>query len=268
MKRKSHIPVFQVDAFTTDSRFSGNPAAICLLEKACDAIWMQAVAAEMNLSETAFVWPYEDGFELRWFTPAIEVDLCGHATLATAHILWEQDILNATDIVRFKTRSGWLQVKQSASWIELDFPAQTTVQVDAPAGLLSALGIEQATVYACSPDYLVSVASASQLRALSPDFSRLKEIDMRGVVVTAVADEPGIDFVLRFFGPAAGINEDPVTGSAHCALYPFWQKRLHKSDLIAQQISARGGLLKLRGQGERVFISGKAVTVMSGELYV
>jgi PhzF family phenazine biosynthesis protein len=268
MHQQNSLPVFQVDAFTTSKAFSGNPAAVCLVEQPQDATWMQAVAAEMNLSETAFVRSADDGFELRWFTPTIEVDLCGHATLAAAHVLWAQGVVEPGEIISFQTLSGCLQAKQSAGWIELDFPAGPVASVEAPEGLLPALGIDQASIYRNRLDYLVSVTTAAEVRDLAPDFSRLKTAGMRGVIVTAPADDPAFDFVSRFFAPAAGIDEDPVTGSAHCALYPFWRERLNKPEMTAFQASNRGGLVKLQGQGTRVMLSGQAVTVMSGALHV
>ena len=268
MGPQNSFPLFQVDAFTTNKAFSGNPAAVCLLEAPQDAAWMQAVAAEMNLSETAFVRPVDDGLELRWFTPAVDVDLCGHATLAAAHVLWAQGVVRPGKTIVFQTLSGHLPAKPSGDWIELDFPEEPVTRVDAPEGLLPALGVDQASVYRNRLDYLVSVATAAGIRALVPDFPRLKTIDMRGVIVTAPADEPAFDLVSRFFAPAAGIDEDPVTGSAHCALYPFWRERLNKDELTAYQASSRGGRIKLRGQGGRVTLTGQAVTVMSGALHV
>jgi len=268
MSHKNSQPIFQVDAFITDKVFSGNPAAVCLLTGPQSEVWMQAVAEEMNLSETAFVCACDDGFDLRWFTPTVEVDLCGHATLAAAHVLWEQAILTPGTTVRFHTKSGCLQARQSADGIELDFPAEPVTATKVPGTLLSALGIQDAEVYRNRLDYLVTVTTAAKVRELTPDFSRLKEINMRGVMVTAVADDSRFDFVSRLFAPAAGINEDPVTGSAHCALYPFWSERLHKTKMMAFQASKRGGLLKLRGQGGRVMLSGRALTVTSGELHV
>jgi len=268
MNQQSRSPVFQVDAFITNKAFSGNPAAVCLLAEPQGEEWMQAIAAEINLSETAFVCACDDGFELRWFTPTIEVNLCGHATLAAAHVLWAQPILASGTMARFQTKSGCLQAKQSGEWIELDFPAQPVEAATAPEALLSALGVAQASVYRNGEDYLVMVDTEAEVRALMPDFSRLKTVNMRGVMVTAVADDSGSDFVSRFFAPAVGIDEDPVTGSAHCALYPFWTERLNKTELTAFQASKRGGLLKLRGQGGRVMISGQARTIISGELHV
>ncbi|MCF6255777.1 MAG: PhzF family phenazine biosynthesis protein [Gammaproteobacteria bacterium] len=268
MNQRHTLPIFQVDAFITDKSFSGNPAAVCLLTVSKSAEWMQAVAEEMNLSETAFVCACDDGFELRWFTPTIEVDLCGHATLAAAHVLWEQNMLTAGTTARFQSKSGCLRVRQSADRIELDFPAEPVVATKAPDALLSALGIEHAEVYRNRLDYLVTVPTVAEVRELTPDFSRLKKVDIRGVMVTAGADDANVDFVSRFFAPAAGINEDPVTGSAHCALYPFWSERLNKTEMTAFQASKRGGLLKLRGEEGRVMIAGRTLTVTSGELYV
>ena len=268
MSQQNRWPIFQVDAFITNKAFSGNPAAVCLLTEPQDEEWMQAIAEEMNLSETAFVCACDDGFELRWFTPTIEVDLCGHATLAAAHVLWEQNILTPGTTARFQTRSGCLQVRQSADWIELDFPAEPVVATKAPEALLSALGIKHAEVYRNRLDYLVTVATVAAVRELTPDFSRLKKVNIRGVMVTAAENDSSFDFASRFFAPAAGINEDPVTGSAHCALYPFWSERLNKSEMTAFQVSKRGGLLKLRGQEGRVMIAGRAFTVTSGELHV
>jgi len=268
MNQKNRRPIFQVDAFITDTAFSGNPAAVCLLVEPQNETWMQAVAEEMNLSETAFVCACDDGFELRWFTPTMEVDLCGHATLAAAHVLWEQNILAPGTTARFQTRSGCLLAKQSADGIELDFPAEPVKETKVPAALLPALGIKHADVYRNRLDYLVIVDTVGEVRELTPDFSRLKKIDIRGVMVTAVADDTRFDFVSRLFAPAAGINEDPVTGSAHCALYPFWSGRLNKTKMTAFQVSKRGGFLKLKGQGKRVMISGRALTVTSGELHV
>ncbi len=268
MPQQNNFPLFQVDAFTTEKAFSGNPAAVCLVETPQDAHWMQAVAAEMNVSETAFVRPVEDGFELRWFTPTVEVDLCGHATLATAHVLWAQGKVEAGATIAFQTLSGCLQANHTAGWITLDFPAEPVTRVEAPEGLLSALSIGQATVYRNRLDYLVAVATAAEVQDLAPDFSRLKMIDMRGVIVTAPAEDVGVDFVSRFFAPSAGIDEDPVTGSAHCALYPFWRDRLNKVEMMARQVSKRGGLITLREQNGRVRLSGQAVTVLSGVLHV
>ena len=261
------IPLFQVDAFT-DKPFAGNPAAVCLLEQAADAHWMQALAAEMNLSETAFVRRLETGFELRWLTPAVEVDLCGHATLAAAHVLWEQGWLAAGEAAHFHTRGGLLTARRSESGIVLDFPVTPATACTAPAGLLQALGLEEGRVFFNGVDYLVQIEDEAGLRGLQPDFAALKPIRARGVMVTAVSRQPACDFVSRFFAPASGIDEDPVTGSAHCTLAPFWAERLGKSAMRAFQASPRGGEVLVQLQGDRVLLAGAAVTVFEGRLRV
>ena len=260
------IPCFQVDAFA-DRPFSGNPAAVCLLDDEADGDWMQAVASEMNLTETAFVRPVQDGYELRWFTPAFEVDLCGHATLASAHILWMQGHATNNDPIRFHTRSGVLTCKLSGDLIELDFPTTPPQPTEPAAGLLEALGIGSPEFVGQSRfDKLVIVDSEATVRSLHPDFGRLALIAMRGVIVTAVSDNPAYDFVSRFFAPAAGVNEDPVTGSAHCCLGPFWQGRLGKSEMMAYQASKRGGVVRVHVKGDRVVLGGTAITILQGEL--
>jgi PhzF family phenazine biosynthesis protein len=259
------IPCFQIDAFT-DRPFAGNPAAVCLLESEPGEQWMQAVAAEMNLSETAFVHPRRDGFELRWFTPAIEVDLCGHATLAAAHALWEQHIVADDEPIEFHTRSGVLVCTKRGALIELDFPATPVTPADASVELCDALGTTAAFVGQSRFDRLVLVDDEKTVRALQPDFSRLRELPVRGVIVTSASDNDQFDFVSRFFAPAAGVDEDPVTGSAHCALGPFWGDRLGKDTLSAYQASARGGAVGVRLAGDRVILSGPAITVFSGLL--
>lgn len=259
------LPLFQVDAFTRRP-FAGNPAAVCLLEQPADAGWMQFVGAEMNLSETAFVWRLQDGFGLRWFTPTIEVDLCGHATLATAHILWQEGWLGEHDTARFHTKSGLLTSQRAGGRILLDFPVTPASPAEAPPGLLQALGLADGQVYFNGVDYLVQMDDEATLRGLKPDFIALKQIKARGVMVTAASSQAQYDFVSRFFGPAAGIEEDPVTGSAHCTLAPFWVERLGKRVLRAYQASARGGELLVELQGERVLLAGNAVTVFRGQL--
>jgi PhzF family phenazine biosynthesis protein len=258
------VLIYQVDAFT-EKPFSGNPAAVCLLPQAKDAAWMQDVAKEMNLSETAFLLKQEDGYNLRWFTPAVEVDLCGHATLASAHILWETGILRREEEARFHTRSGLLTAVSRGGEIELNFPAKTEKAADAPAGLLEALKVKADYIGKSKFDYLVQVDSEETVRGLKPDFTVLKNIPVRGVIVTSRAVSPGYDFISRFFAPAAGVNEDPVTGSAHCTLGPFWSRHLGKEDFLAYQASERGGVLRVRVAGDRVFLGGKAVTVLRGE---
>lgn len=258
------IPIFQVDAFT-DRPFAGNPAAVCLLEAEKDAAWMQSVAREMNLSETAFLAPAEDAIRIRWFTPAVEVALCGHATLAGAHVLWETGTLAQGRPARFLSASGPLGARQDDAWIELDFPARRESACDAPAGLAEGLGLEALYVGRNVDDYLVLAASEAVVRDLAPDQNLLRKLNVRGVSVTARAETPGFDFVSRFFAPGSGIDEDPVTGSAHCCLGPFWAKRLGKSEFTAFQASARGGVVRVRVAGDRVFIGGQAVTVFRGE---
>ena len=258
-------PIYQVDAFT-DKPFAGNPAAVCILAKPADPAWMQNLAREMNLSETAFVCPEADGYRLRWFTPAVEVDLCGHATLATAHVLWETGRLPKLEEARFFTRSGLLKAKKRGDFIELDFPAKPEEPAEPPAGLAEALGTPFQYVCRNKFDYLVEVESEEIVRELKPDFSKLSRIEARGVIVTSRAKASPFDFVSRFFAPRVGVNEDPVTGSAHCFLGPYWAKRLGKNEFLACQASARGGEIGVRVQVERVFLSGKAVTVLKGEL--
>ncbi len=256
----------QADAFT-DRPFSGNPAAVVVLEKAVDDRWMQNVALEMNLAETAFLVRRSDGdFDLRWFTPAIEVDLCGHATLASAHVLWEEGYLEPKVQARFHTRSGVLTADRRDGAIILDFPAMPERETEPPEGLLRALGVSAGYVGKSAFDYLVEVESEAAVRAASPDFGALGGIKARGVIVTARASTPGFDFVSRFFAPAAGINEDPVTGSAHCTLGPFWAARLHKTSFVAYQASPRGGVVKVDVKGDRILLGGQAVTVLRGEL--
>jgi len=257
--------IFHVDAFT-DKPFAGNPAAVCILPEPRDENWMQNVAQEMNLSETAFLYKQNDGFNLRWFTPTVEVDLCGHATLAGAHVLWEAGYLKPDQQARFYTRSGLLTAKRMGDWIELDFPAEPEEKAAAPPQLAGALGVVPKYVGRNRFDYLVEVDSEENVRNLKPDFALLGEIPARGIIVTSLAASQGYDFVSRFFAPRAGVNEDPVTGSAHCCLAPFWSKRLHKTELVAYQASARGGIVRVRLRGKRVYISGQAVTVLRGEL--
>jgi PhzF family phenazine biosynthesis protein len=258
--------IFHVDAFTTQA-FRGNPAAVCLLDGERDAQWMQDVAAEMNLSETAFLLPRDSGFSLRWFTPATEVALCGHATLASAHALWEEKILAPTGIARFHTKSGLLTAERKGDRIELDFPATPEQRSDAPADLLESLGVSNPVYVGRNKfDYLVEVASEEIVRNLNPDHAQLRKIEVRGVIVTSRATETDADFVSRFFAPGSGIDEDPVTGSAHCCLTPYWSARLGKDEMTAYQASPRGGYVYVQLAGDRVKLRGHAVTVLRGEL--
>jgi PhzF family phenazine biosynthesis protein len=257
--------IFQVDAFTR-TPFAGNPAGVCLLAAPADEDWMQRVAREMNLSETAFLHSAGDGFQLRWFTPAVEVDLCGHATLASAHILFEQGVLDEGAEARFDTRSGRLGARRRGDRIELDFPATAPEPCDLPDGLAEALGATPVQSGRSRFDLLLEMASADVVRRLAPDFGRLKALPVRGVVVTARSDDGRYDFVSRFFAPAVGVDEDPVTGSAHCCLGPYWAEKLGKNDLRAFQASARGGEMAVTVDGDRVGLGGHAVTVMRAEL--
>jgi PhzF family phenazine biosynthesis protein len=257
--------IVQVDAFTAEA-FRGNPAGVCVLEEARDAAWMQRVAAEMNLAETAFLESGGDGFGLRWFTPEVEVDLCGHATLASAHVLWESGRAHPPEPIRFHTKSGLLTAERRGDWIELDFPATPEEETSAPPGLAGALGAEPLYVGRSRFDYLAKLDSEEAVARLRPDFARLATIPTRGVIVTARSARPDFDFVSRFFAPAVGINEDPVTGSAHCCLGPFWSRRLGKKNLLARQISARGGVVKVRLEEGRILLAGQAVTVLVGDL--
>jgi PhzF family phenazine biosynthesis protein len=255
----------QVDAFT-DRPFAGNPAAVCVLDAPADAEWMQRVALEMNLSETAFLVRRDDGFDLRWFTPAAEVELCGHATLASAHVLWEDGHLAAGETARFFTASGTLTAEQRDDWIELDFPAEPAEPCPLPAGLEAALGAEPTWVGHNRFDYLVELATEAEVRSLAPDVAALERIDARGFVVTSPATTAPFDFVSRFFAPHVGIAEDPVTGSAHCCLGPYWADKLGKRELVGYQASKRGGVVRVRPEGERVKLLGQAVIVMRLEL--
>src|SRR5881394_2747483 len=260
------LRITQVDAFT-DRPFAGNPAAVCILPTSAEPAWMQNVAREMNLAETAFLVPRNGEYDLRWFTPAVEVDLCGHATLASAHVLWEDGLLNTTAQARFHTKSGLLTADRHDSWIELDLPTTIASPAQPPPGLIDALGVKPRFVGRSRFDYLVEVDSESTVRRLEPDLNALARVDARGVIVTSLADKKSeYDFVSRFFAPQAGVPEDPVTGSAHCALTPYWSAKLGKQELVAYQASARGGVVRVRLNGERVRLGGQAVTVLRGEL--
>jgi PhzF family phenazine biosynthesis protein len=260
------VRCWQVDAFT-NWPFAGNPAAVCWLENEADPAWMQAVAAEMNLSETAFVRRLGDDLELRWFTPSVEVDLCGHATLASAHALFSAGLAEAHRPIHFHTRSGVLTCTRDAEFIELDFPALPAVAASPANEMLEALGMGAPQFIGRTRfDYLVVLDSSQAVRAMTPDFRKLAEVKTRGVIVTAPSDDDRYDFISRFFAPAVGIDEDPVCGSAHCSLTPYWAEQLGKPQLMAYQASARGGVLRLRLNGDRVVLGGQAVTVWQGEL--
>lgn len=256
--------ITQVDAFTSRP-FAGNPAAVCVLPAPRPEEWMRSVAREMNLAETAFLVPCDGGFNLRWFTPAVEVDLCGHATLASAHVLWEEGHLPAGAEARFETRSGLLLAAREGEWIRLDFPRTPAEPCEPPPGLPAALGAEPVFVGRSPFDLLAELPSEKIVREMQPDLAALKRLDMRGIIVTARASAP-YDFVSRFFAPGSGIDEDPVTGSAHCCLGPHWAARLGKTQFLAWQASARGGEVRVRLAGDRVLLYGQAVTVLRGEL--
>ena len=261
------LRIVQVDAFASRP-FSGNPAAVCVLPAPRDERWMQDVACEMNLAETAFLHPENEGYRLRWFTPTIEMALCGHATLASAHVLWEEGRLPADRQARFHTQSGLLTADRHGDWIELDFPATPPAPATAPPDLAAALGgsVAPRWVGRSKFDYLVEVDSEATVRALAPDLAALERVDARGMIVTSRATTQGYDFVSRFFAPRAGVPEDPVTGSAHCALTPFWSERLQRTDMTAYQASRRGGVIRVRLAGDRVILAGQAVTVLRGDL--
>jgi PhzF family phenazine biosynthesis protein len=263
------IPIFQVDAFAEEP-FKGNPAGVCLLSAPADAAWMQNVAAEMNVAETAFPLAEGDGFRLRWFTPKVEVKLCGHATLATAHILWETGILGSGKEARFQTLSGLLTARRDGALIELDFPARHLLPkppewADAVVG---ALGIKPVYIGMSAEDVLFEAADEDAVRSIRPDFATLRSLPARGVIVTSRSSDKRFDFVSRFFAPAVGVDEDPVTGSSHTVLVPYWAGRLGRTSFTACQASARGGVLYLRLDGDRVRIAGGAVTVIKGKILV
>ncbi len=259
------LAIVQVDAFTNQP-FAGNPAAVCVLPAARDEGWMRNVAREMNLSETAFLVRQSDGFHLRWFTPAVEVALCGHATLASAHVLWECGYLKPGEQARFHTLSGLLTAEQRGEWIEMDFPVKPEEPAEAPPRLAEALGAAPKYVGRNKFDYLAELESEAVVRGLKPNFSLLSELPVRGVIVTARSEAPAFDFVSRFFAPGSGVAEDPVTGSAHCCLGPYWAKYLEKKEFLAYQASARGGVVRVRLNGDRVILGGQAVTTLRGEL--
>lgn len=260
------VPLFQVDAFT-DRPFRGNPAGVCLLDGPRPPGWMQGVAAEMNLAETAFLVPRSKEFGLRWFTPTVEVALCGHATLATAHVLWEEGLLPPDAEAGFHTRSGRLTARRAGSVIEVDLPADPPASAERPVDLDAMLGARAVQVAAGRFDLLVELESEDAVRGLAPDIRRLATIEGRGVIVTAAAAPTSkFDFVSRFFAPQSGIDEDPVTGSAHCCLAPFWGARLGKERMTGYQASKRGGVVQVRLDGDRVILGGRAVTVLRGTL--
>ncbi len=265
------VPIVQVDAFTA-TPYGGNPAAVCILNAPRDDKWMATIAMEMNLSETAFLVPDaadHGAYQLRWFTPAVEVALCGHATLGSAHVLWESGRLAPHAPARFHTKSGLLTCTRMGHWIEMDFPATFVEPAEPPAQLAEAIGADLKFTGRSKFDYLVEVADEATVRALKPNHHLLRQLPVRGIIATSLADAANThnyDFVSRFFAPGSGIDEDPVTGSAHCALAPFWHQRTGKAEMTGYQASARGGIVKVRPVEDRVFLSGQAVTTLRGEL--
>lgn len=258
--------IYQVDAFA-ERPFSGNPAGVCILEQAATERWMQDVAAEMNVAETAFVVPRgEGGYDLRWFTPTIEVALCGHATLASAHVLWDERVLPSSERARFHTQSGVLTAWRQGDTIRMDFPSEPVAERPAPPELSEALGTPVRFAGKNRLDWLVEVSDEAAVRSVQPDLAKIAKLDVRGVIVTGRASSPDHDFVSRFFAPRAGVNEDPVTGSAHCALAPYWARKLGKTDLRGYQASARGGSVSCELMGDRVILGGRAVTVLKAKL--
>lgn len=256
--------IFQVDAFTKE-KFKGNPAAVCLLEKPADETWMQSVAAEMNLSETAFLSPRDNGYDLQWFTPTVQVDLCGHATLAAACVLYENEIVPANEEIHFFTKSGVLKARRRGDVLELDFPAEPATEIVPPPVLLRALGLAPLYVGQNRLDVLVQVSEDTMVKEFNPDFQALAQIPARGIILTSRSSNSDFDFVSRYFAPREGINEDPVTGSAHCCLGPFWAQRLGKKEFTAFQASKRSGIVNLRLRGDRVILAGHAIILLRGD---
>lgn len=255
-----------VDAFA-DAPFSGNPAAVCLLAQPRDAAWMQAFARETNLPATAFVSAGDAGYDLRWFSPTTELAICGHGTFASAHILLTEGHAAPDAPVRFSTGAGTLTCRREGDWLVMDFPAEPPQPVAAvPVELLQALGVKPRVVARNRLDYLVELDSADAVRAVAPDFALLRTVQTRGVIVTARSDSDDYDFISRFFAPSAGVGEDAVTGSAHCALGPYWGARLGKGELVGYQASARGGTVRVRLNGDRVDLLGRGITIMRGTL--
>ena len=256
----------QIDAFT-DRPFRGNPAVVYRLDAWLEDELMQRIAAEHNQAETAFTVREGSGWRIRWFTPACEVPLCGHATLASAHILWQSGAVPAASTIQFFTLSGLLTADQRGGLIWLNFPSRPAVSAEPPSGMLAALGVKAVFVGRSLEDYLVETASEAEVLSSRPDFNALARVQARGVILTSQAEDGRVDFISRFFAPAVGVNEDPVTGSAHTALTPYWSAKLGKTDLRARQVSERGGDLRLQNNGERVSILGQAVTVFRAELF-
>jgi PhzF family phenazine biosynthesis protein len=261
------MTIYQVDAFT-DRPFSGNPAAVCITSAPLPADTMQSIAAEMNLAETAFLYPASGGHNLRWFTPEVEVDLCGHATLASAFILWERAYLPPGSTAVFQTRSGVLKATKEDDWITMQFPREEDEPMRASPLIADAFNVKPVYTGKNRMDYIIEVESEEVLRNVDPELTKLEKIHTRGVIVTARSSSDDYDFVSRFFAPSAGVPEDPVTGSAHCCLGPYWQRKLRKDSFVAYQASRRGGVVKVEMKADYVYLSGQAVHLMTSELFM
>jgi PhzF family phenazine biosynthesis protein len=259
------LPIYTVDAFTSE-RFKGNPAAVCILEEEIVDELMKKIAFEMNLSETAFILKQKNGYSLRWFTPSIEVNLCGHATLASSHILWETGMHDSGSDIKFFTRSGELTARKNGSSIELDFPLIEQKKINTPPELEKALGAKPVYVGSTEWNYIVEFDSEKTVRYLEPDFNLLRKLPAWGTIVTAKGSSDGYDFVSRFFAPEKGVPEDPVTGSSHCILGPYWMEKLGKNTFKAYQASHRGGVVGVRVENDRVYLTGDAVTMIEGKI--
>jgi PhzF family phenazine biosynthesis protein len=259
--------LFQVDAFT-DKSFAGNPAGVCILPKAVTDEWMLKIASEINCAETAFLLRQDGGCQVRSFTPRTEVTLFGHATLASAHILWQEGFVQPNEEARFTMKSGTLVAKRIGKWVEMDFSSKQAKTAEAPPNLTKALGVTAKYVGKNEFDYLIEVDSEETLRAIRPNYLSLETVPMRGVIVTAPSSTAAYDFVSRFFAPAVGVNEDSVTGSAHCCLGPYWAEKLKKKEMMGYQASPRGGVVGMRCEGEKVILLGQAITVMRSELVI
>ncbi len=259
--------IYQVDAFT-DTPFKGNPAGVMIVDKGCDSAWMQNIAMEMNLSETAFVIPAEGGFEIRFFTPTNEVPLCGHATLASAHIIYELGLVKPTDTINFKAQVGDLFIKKEADWIAMNFPRYSLTQLNIPEGFKESVGFNPMETYSSSYNWIIAIAdSEADIIHANPNFENLKATGLGHLMITAKSTSPDADFV-RCFAPSLGINEDPVTGSAHCALTPLWSEKLGKLEMDSLQLSKRTGKLRVKMIDDRVEIQGNAITVFKAELQI
>jgi len=260
--------IFQVDAFTSEP-FKGNPAAVCILETEPSSKWMQNVAMEMNLSETAFVFRGNDRLNIRFFSPSAEIDLCGHATLSASHILYESGRFGNNEVISLHSKAGELTIRKNGEWITMNFPAYPVNKAEIPSEFESIIGKRPEEFYRSAYGWTLALLnSEEEVRKLAPDFSRMKNSEFGDLIVTALSDDPAYDFCLRCFAPALGIDEDPVTGSAHCALVPFWHSRTGKKDFVSHQVSKRSGILKVSLKGERVEISGQAVTILKADLFV